>query len=136
VVAFGFRDQEEQRQYRSQPLPADLRAYDLATVRRMGIEKAALAAVDHLTRPELAGFFVHLDADSLDDAVMPAVDYRITDGLSWSELQCVLSTAFAHANAVGLEVTIYNPKLDPTGAAGRGLVNVIVEALRPASSGF
>jgi arginase len=31
--------------------------------------------------------------------------------------------------AVGLEVTIYNPKLDPDGAGARGLINVISDAL-------
>src|SRR5688572_24296435 len=46
---FGFRDTDEQAEYGSQPLPPGLRAFDLATVRRMGVETAALAAVEHLT---------------------------------------------------------------------------------------
>jgi arginase len=40
----------------------ELRAFDLDTVRRLGINVASRAAVEHLTRPELDGFFVHLDA--------------------------------------------------------------------------
>ena len=35
----------------------------------------------------------------------------------------------ASHRAVGLEVTIYNPRLDPGGAGARGLVNVIASAL-------
>lgn len=129
-VAFGFRDAGEQARYGSQPLPPELRAFDLESVRRMGAESAAAAAVQHLTRAGLDGFFIHLDADSLSDDIMPAVDYRIPDGLSWQELKAVLALALASGKAVGLELTIYNPRLDSDGAAGRGLTELLVGALR------
>ena len=129
VVAFAFRDHEDQAEFGSQPLPAELRAYDLASVRRLGIESAVRAALRHLTRPELEGFFIHLDADCLDDAIMPAVDFRIPGGLSWDELAAALRIVLASAQAVGLEVTIYNPRLDENGSAGRGLAGVLAEAL-------
>jgi arginase len=129
AVAFAFRDQEEQAEYESQALPEALVAFDLATVRRMGVEQAARAAVTHLTRSELDGFFIHFDADSLDDAIMPAVDYRLSGGLSWREMITVLQIALASGRAVGMEVTIYNPALDADGAAGRGLVDALVRAL-------
>jgi arginase len=48
----------------------------------------------------------------LDDAIMPAVDYRLPDGLTWVEIEHVLSAAIAHPRAVGMEVTIFNPRLD------------------------
>src|SRR5690606_40546181 len=41
----------------------------------------------------LDGFFIHLDADSLSDTVMPAVDYRLPDGLTPDELEVTLRTA-------------------------------------------
>ena len=129
TVAFAFRDAEEQAEYGSQPLPEAMHAYDLRAVRRMGVEKAAKAAVAHLTRDELDGFFIHFDADCLDDAIMPAVDYRLKGGLSWREMVVVLQTALASGRTVGMEVTIYNPALDPDGAAGRGLVDALAEAL-------
>jgi arginase len=126
---FGFRDTDEQAEYGSQPLPPELRAFDLATVQHMGVETAALAAVEHLTRDGLAGFFIHLDADSLNDELMPAVDYRLEGGLSWDELKTTLRVAIASGKAMGLEVAIYNPRLDEDGSAGRGLVEVLTEAL-------
>jgi arginase len=129
TVAFAFRDAEEQAEYGSQPLPDTLRAYDLPTIRRVGVEKAARAAVAHLTRDELDGFFIHFDADCLDDDIMPAVDYRLSGGLSWDEMIVVLQTALASGRAVGMEVTIYNPALDSDGAAGRGLVDALAQAL-------
>ena len=41
AVAFGYRDAEDQAEYGSQPLPPDLRAFDLPAIRRMGIDAAA-----------------------------------------------------------------------------------------------
>jgi arginase len=130
AVAFAFRDQEEQASYGSQPLPPTLRTFDLAAVHRRGVESAAREAVKHLTRDGLDGFFIHVDADCLDDAIMPAVDYRIPDGLSWDELASTLRIAMASGKAVGLEITIYNPNLDPDGSAGRGLADTLVRGLR------
>ncbi len=59
---------------------------------------------------------------------MPAVDYRLPGGLSWEELTTVLRIAIESGRAVGLEVTIYNPKLDASGAGARGLTDVICGA--------
>ena len=129
TVAFGFRDADEQRQHGSQSLPADVLALDLTTVRHMGIEHAAEVALERLTRPAVEGFFIHLDADCLDDRIMPAVDYRLPGGLSWNELKSVLTLAIASGRAVGLEVTIYNPALDDDGSAGRELTSTLVVAL-------
>lgn len=131
VVAFGYRDAEEQAMYGSQPLPPQLCAIDLGRIRSSGVNVAARAAVAHLTRdrgPD-GGFWMHVDADVLDDAIMPAVDYRLPDGLSWEELTTAMRVAIESGRVVGLEVTIYNPKLDPDGAGARGLINVIADAL-------
>jgi arginase len=133
AVAFAFRDHEDQAEFGSQPLPAELLAYDLAAVRRLGVETATDEAVRHLTRAELDGFFIHLDADCLDDAVMPAVDFRVPGGLSWDELGTVLRIGLSSAKAVGLEVTIYNPRLDTDGSAGRGLADLLATVLEAAS---
>ena len=132
VVAFGFRDAEEQREYGSQSLPPAVLALDLQEVRRLGVKQAAQRAVEHLTAADrpTQGFFIHLDADVVSDALMPAVDYRTPDGLSWDELRTVLETALASGRAVGIEITIYNPALDADGAAGRELARTLIESLK------
>ncbi len=132
AVAFAYRDHKDQEEFGSQPLPEELKALDLPAVRAAGIEAAAREAVDHLTRPELDGFFIHLDADCLDDAIMPAVDFRVPGGLSWDELAVALRIALASGKAVGIEITIYNPRLDEDGSAGRGLADLLAAALGPA----
>lgn len=134
VCVLGFRDADEQAEYGSQPLPDAIRAIDLAMVRRLGAETAAQAALDQVARDPLDGFFVHLDADCLDDRIMPAVDYRLEGGLAWNELEQILASALSSPRAVGMEITIYNPKLDPDGSSGRGLVRTVASAF--ARAGF
>lgn len=134
AVAFGFRDTEEQVRYGSQSLPPHLLALDLQTVRRMGIANATQTALEHVTREGVEGFFVHLDADSLNDRIMPAVDYRLADGFGWDEMQSILSAALSSGRAVGLELTIYNPALDESGQAGRELTDMLVAALGTSAS--
>lgn len=131
AVAFGWRDWDDQEQSGSQPLPDDLLSFDLHAVRHLGIEAAARAAVAHLMRENLDGFFIHVDADCLDATIMPAVDYRYPDGLSWSELETAMRIALESGAACGLEVTIYNPQLDEDGAAGPGLTETLADALGP-----
>lgn len=134
VALLAFRDAAEQAEYDSQPLPAAMLAMDLPEVQRRGAEGAARAAVEHVARDQLDGFFIHLDADVLSDEVMPAVDYRIPGGLSWAELETILRTALASGRAVGIEITIYNPKLDADGSSGRGLVETVASAFAAAAS--
>ncbi|GGT16599.1 arginase family protein [Streptomyces chromofuscus] len=125
VAVLGYRDAAESAEFGMQPLPRELYAVDLDGVRAVGAGTAARRAVDRLTRVP-GGFWVHLDVDVLDDAVMPAVDYRQPGGLTWLELEDVLSAALADERAVGLDVTIFNPRLDLDG----GIAADLVECLR------
>ncbi len=129
VVAFGFRDETEQRQYGSQPLPASMLTLDLVAVRRLGVENAVERALKRLCRVELEGFWLHLDADVLSDSIMPAVDYRIADGLSWDELTAMLRAVCASGRVVGLDITIYNPRLDPNHRIAADFVKAITSGL-------
>jgi arginase len=85
--------------------------------------------LERLGRSDLDGFWIHLDCDVLDDAVMPAVDYRLPDGLSWDELATVLRLAIESRQAVGVEITIFNPALDGDGVIARSLVDCLVGVL-------
>lgn len=72
---------------------------------------------------------MHLDADVLDPAVMPAVDSPDPDGLLPHELRPLLAGLLASDHCVGLNVTIYDPDLDPEGTAGALLADLLVAAL-------
>ena len=129
VVVLGCRDAEEAARYGSQLAPPDMKTIDLAEVRRSGIEATAREAVDRLSRTGLAGFWIHLDADVLDDGVMPAVDYRLPDGLSFDDLEFILQTALNSHRSVGVEITVFNPHLDPDGKIARSLVDTLVRSM-------
>jgi arginase len=131
VVVFGFRDAARAAADGSQPLAPTIRSMDLWSVRGRGVESATREALAHLERAGPAGFWIHLDVDVLDDAIMPAVDYRLPDGLSWDELTVVLRLAVMTGREIGVEVTIFNPTLDADGDIGRALVDRLVAGLSP-----
>jgi arginase len=130
IVAFGYRDAEEQRKYGSQDIRTTaIHAFELDEVRELGAPVAAERAAGILRRTDIEGFWVHLDADVLDDEVMPAVDYRLTGGLSWDGLSTTLRALMATGQAVGVNVGIFNPALDKDGSIARGLVSCLVAGL-------
>ncbi len=130
AVIVGFRDAEEQARDGCQPLPSELLALDLRAVRAAGASAAAERVLAHLAREGAPDqFWVHIDADILDDTVMPAVDYRQPGGLSPDELATLLAAAMATGRVAGVEVTIYNPLLDPDGIAGAVLTGVLARGL-------
>jgi len=130
-VAFGRRDAEDAEAHGSQRIEdTAIRVVDLAEVRKRGAGDAALSAIKDLSKPEVVGFWAHLDADVLDDAVMPAVDYRMPSGISWQELVTILQVAIASGRAIGLNVTIFNPKLDVDGSIAAAFVDALATGLR------
>lgn len=133
VVQLGRRDAEEAERAGSQRIEdTSITVIDLQTLRQRGSDVAAGEAIERLRRPELDGFWIHLDCDALDDAVMPAVDYRLPGGLSWHELETVIRLAIESGGALGLEITIFNPTLDSNGSIARDLVACLVGALHGA----
>lgn len=86
------------------------------------------------TRGGISGYWVwvHIDADVLNHAVMPAVGYRRADGLSPAELTTVLRRAMLSGLAVGASVAIYNPSLDLGGIAGHTLAGAVRSGLMQA----
>ena len=98
-------------------------------IREHGLEVALSDSLARVARPGLDGFFLHLDADVLDDAVMPAVDHRAPGGLHVDEVSRILQAALATGRAVGIELTIFNPSLDPDGSRARILVDMLAAGL-------
>ncbi len=92
---------------------------------------AAERAMDHVLAHGARGCWIHLDTDILDDAVNPAVDYRLAGGLAVAELGNLLRALCEHGNVIGMDVTIYNPSLDEDGRAARAIVDALAEGLRP-----
>jgi arginase len=134
VVAFGRRDNEEAARYGSDEPPPELLVLDLAHIRRVSVGRSIAEALARLVRDDLGGFWVHLDADVLDDAILPAVDYRMPGGLSLAELQAALRAAFLSGRMVGLEITILNPALDREDRGAQALAQAIAGAFASSST--
>jgi arginase len=136
AVVFGFRDAELAATYRSPDVRRTaMHLFDLTVVRRLGPAEAARQGLAALVASGVEGFWVHLDADVLNDEVMPAVDYRMPDGLWPEELTEALAVILASPLAVGMEVTIYNPTFDNAEqTAGRALAQAITAAFATAAA--
>lgn len=115
---------------------------DMAEMQEFGIEIATAARIRasgtremagqiraRVSRAQLDGFWVHLDLDILDAGVMPAVDSPETDGLDFDELGELLSDLLVDPKAVGVDITIYDPDLDPDGEHAVSITDMVVKAL-------
>jgi arginase len=129
VVVMGRRDEADSPWYgqdalRSSPL------LDLThtALRERGPAATARAALERLARRGLGGFWIHVDADVLDPAALPAVDSPEPGGLEIEELVELLAPLVRHPRALGLELTIYDPALDPDRTSAARLVGLLERA--------
>jgi arginase len=130
IILFGYRDREQAASFGSQDVQnTDICSFDLTYVKELGITTAASEAVKKLLREELYGFWIHIDADVLDDSIMPAVDYRLNGGLSFNELSELLKIIIASGRTVGMDITIFNPNLDLDGSIAHRFVSTLLEGL-------
>jgi arginase len=130
IVLFGYRDAEQSSTYGSQDVrDTKMHLFDLLEIKRLEIRNAVSLATKSLLNNRIEGFWIHLDADVLNDTIMPAVDYHLDDGLSYSDLTEVLNVLLATRRAVGMTITIFNPRLDLDGSIARKFVSSIVDGL-------
>lgn len=130
VVVFGYRDSEQSAQYGCYDIKSTMmNAIEHIDVQRVGLQNSASLAMHELLKNELLGFWIHLDADVLDDSIMSAVDYRLPGGITFSELTNLLELLILSKKAVGMSITIFNPTLDKDGSMTRNFVSSIVEGL-------
>lgn len=129
-VAYGTRDHLYSTDFIETPYPAEIMRLDVHEVHALGAAGVD-QALARLTHERLEGFWIHFDVDVLADEIMPAVDYRMKNGLSFDELKRLLGSAVATDKVKGVTLTIYNPNLDPQRMIARNLVGTLLEILRP-----
>jgi len=113
VFCVGNREFEEE--YVRPILESDITYFDLNELRINGLENTASQFLNLIRKDNLDGFFIHLDVDVLNDTIMPPVDSRQKDGLSYEELSQILKPLLSSKKAIGIEITILNPDLDQDG---------------------
>jgi arginase len=131
VAVLGYRVHGDGTDNNRGRFVADTRisAIDLDDLRARGLRRAVDDSLAVLTASDVDGFWVHIDVDVLDDDVMPAVDYRNPDGLSWEELTTIVRASIATGHARGLDLSIFNPSLDVERTLAARIVRFLGEAL-------
>lgn len=97
----------------------------LQELRKQGISKSIQSFLSEVKNKNLEGFWLHIDVDVLNDSVMPCVDSRTPDGLTYDEFNELTSYLFQSEKLSGLEITILDPDLDPTGQYTKDFVQHI-----------
>jgi arginase len=130
-VVYGHRDRALQLRNGSQDVYHEpMLVRNLGEIRAAGVEDAASHAAAFLAAERVDRVWLHLDADCLDDEVMPAVDWRLEGGLTPSEVVGLARPLLSGGLIAGMDVTIYNPGLDNGEfAAGRVLLDVVESIL-------
>ena len=73
-------------------------------------------------------FCLHIDLDVLDPCIVPAVDSPDEGSFEGGHLAELMN--FLTPDAIGADVTIFNPDLDPDGKYAIYIVKIISEGLR------
>jgi arginase len=102
-------------------------AFPLNLIRQQGIAQSSRTAMTHLASAPTRGFWIHVDVDVLATKWMPAVDSPEDGGMTPEELSTLLKIAMSSDRCVGMEVTIYDPTLDPAGKGADLIVNMLAE---------
>ncbi len=89
----------------------------------------ALPSILHTVTAATEGFWIHCDLDVLDEREMPAVDSPEPQGLSFAVLTGVLRDLLASPLCVGMDLTIFDPDLDPTGVYAERIADCLTAAL-------
>jgi len=102
----------------------------LYQLRKKGCKKVVSEFLTMIKNNNLDGFFVHLDVDVLDDLVMPSVDSKQDDGLSYHELKEILVPLLSNNKTIGIEVTILDPDLDTNGKYTKTFIENFLRILK------
>ncbi|MFG3418632.1 arginase family protein [Micromonospora sp. NPDC048063] len=129
VVVLGIRAQDE---YRLDLQAAGITTRPVPALRAEGAARTAQWAHEQLA--DCAGYWVHIDVDVLDPAVMPAVDAPDPGGIAFAELEILLAGLVDTPHCLGVELTVFDPDYDPDGAYAAEIVNTVVAGLRPVSA--
>ncbi len=126
IFAAGMREADEAM---AEMRENGIKVITAARIRASGTHEVAEQIRARVSGDQLDGFWVHLDLDILDEGVMPAVDSPETDGLDFDKLGDLLSDLVGDPKAAGIDITIYDPDLDPDGEHALTITDMLVKAL-------
>jgi arginase len=125
VVLLGRRDAAEPWYGHTALAASEILDLPDEALRARGLTASATESLERLSSPGLRGFWVHVDADVLNPTEMPAVDSPEPGGPTFDEIVDLLAPLVRHPRALGLELTIYDPALDPDRSCAARLVTLL-----------
>lgn len=129
IIHIAQRDQDEANNYGSQDIHhSHINCFDLNTIRNQGMAWLTRQVIQVIDNSPIDGFWIHFDADVLNDELMPAVDYRLPGGLALEEASSLLRRLLRHPKAAGITITIFNPEKDEEGQGAMGLARCLNQA--------
>lgn len=126
VVVLGIRGHDE---YRMDLQAAGIAVRPVPELRAEGPARTAQWARQRLA--DCAGYWLHVDVDVLDPAVMPAVDAPDDGGIAHRELEQLIAGLVGDDACLGLELTVFDPDQDPDGGYASEIVDTLVAGLAP-----
>lgn len=129
VAVLGIRPQDE---YRIELQAAGIAYRAVPELRSDGAARSAQWARQVLQ--DCDGYWVHIDVDVLDPAVMPAVDAPDPGGIAYAELELLLAGLVNTPRCLGVELTVFDPDYDPDGQYAAELVELLVTGLAPVAT--
>lgn len=126
VVVLGIRGHDE---YRMDLQAAGIAVRPVPELRAEGPARSAQWAQERLA--DCAGYWLHVDVDVLDPAVMPAVDAPDDGGIAHRELEQLIAGLVDDDACLGLELTVFDPDQDPDGGYAAEIVDTLVTGLAP-----
>jgi arginase len=127
VIHIGDTDEIEDS---ADILDSAIAVINYAEFAQRGAADSLNSALQRVERDDLVGFWIHLDVDILDSTLMPAVDSPHGGGLTWNELSLILRGLLESDKATGIELTIFDPDLDPDRRYISELADRLVAAFR------
>jgi arginase len=131
VVQIGDRETRDADYVWRDIFDTDITQLDIFWVREHGIAATLRRAFEILDGAPDLPFWTHLDVDVLDQAIMPAVDSPGSPGLDYSEVSELVRGFLALPRCLGLNMTIFDPDLDPDGVYAPRIVRMLLAGLEP-----
>jgi arginase len=126
TIVCGYRRPAPGEDSPAAPQPP-MAAFPLPLMQQQGFTQSAETAVAHLEAASTQGFWVHVDMDVLATQWMSAVDSPEPGGMTPQELSTLLRAAVNSERCTGMEITIYDPTLDPSGAGADLIIQMLAE---------
>ncbi|GEM87957.1 arginase family protein [Meiothermus granaticius] len=135
VVQIGERDELDSGYAYADIQQTKIRQVPVRHLKKIGILQCCEEVSARFSSRGLTRIWLHVDVDVLDQSVMPAVDSPGSPGLNFDELSALIKGLCQRLPVLGVDVTIYDPDLDPSGIHAKNLVSCLVGGLTDLANG-